>query len=220
MIVPSPSPVSFLILGAGWTSTFLLPILTERKISHAATSTTGRDDTIKFTFDPSATDLSPYQALPVADTILITFPLKSHGQSKHLLSLYAQTHPNTKPQYIQLGSTGIWQIEDHPLWVDRHSKYDKKNARAAAEDELRELGGAVLNLAGLWGGPRQPRDWVGRVAASKEALGKKASLHMVHGQDVARAVVALSEKFTPGERWVIFLFSASIESEMEDKGSC
>ena len=180
----------------------MIPLLAEKKISHAATSTTGRDDTIKFMFDPSSTDLAPYQALPSAQTILITFPLKSQGQSKHLLSLYAQTHLDLKPQYIQLGSTGIWQIEDQPLWIDRHSKYNKENARAIAEDELREMGGAVLNLAGLWGGPRQPRDWVSRVAGSKEVLGKKGSLHMVHGQDVARAVLALSEEFTPGERWV------------------
>ena len=200
MIVPNS--VSFLILGAGWTSTFLIPLLKDRKISHAATTTTGRDDTIEFRFEPDSSNPSPYKALPAAATILITFPLRSEGQSRHLTSLYNQTHPDTKTQYIQLGSTGIWQIEGQPQWIDRHSKYDRANARAIAEDELRDLGGAVLNLAGLWGGSRQPRNWVGRVAGSKEALSKKGSLHMIHGQDVARAVLALSENFTPGQRWV------------------
>ena len=196
--------VSILILGAGWTFTFLKPMLEDANITYAATTTTGRDDTLKFRFDGDSEDSEPYRILPSAQTILITFPLKGPGQSKHLLELYASTHPGSTPRYIQLGSTGIWQIPGQPLWMTRHSTYDKENARAVAEDELRALRGCVLNLAGLWGGSRQPRDWVERVAPTKEQLAAKTSLHMVHGQDVARAIVALHDNFTPGERWVGF----------------
>lgn len=86
--------------------------------------------------------------------------------------------------------------------MNRHSGYDKANARAVAEDELLGLGGCVLNLSGLWGGERHPRNWIGRVAGTKEMLRGKGSLHMIHGVDVARAVVAVSKAFTAGERWV------------------
>lgn len=208
---PAPPSVDLLILGAGWTSTFLLPLLSEEKVSHAATTTTGRDGTIKFVFDPDSPSLEPYKALPSASTVLITFPLKGPGQSRHLVDLYNQTHPspNGSPggkkaiaNFIQLGSTGIFSIENQSLWVTRHSEYDRCNARAVAEDELLALGGCVLNLSGLWGGSRQPRDWIGRVAASKEMLRGKTSLHMIHGVDVARAVLAVSRDFTAGERWV------------------
>ena len=201
-LINKPRPVEVLVLGAGWTSTFLIPLLEKESISFAATTTTGRDGTIEFKFDPSSTDTSPYTLLPDAHTILITFPLKGEGQSKMLLDLYAKTHSSSPPRYIQLGSTGIWQIQGQDLWVTRHSRYNKEDPRAVAEDELLELGGCILNLAGLWGGSRNPRDWVKRVATTKEQLKGKNSLHMVHGQDVARAILGVHRNYTPKERWV------------------
>lgn len=203
-----PSEVSILVLGAGWTSTFLLPLLESRDISYAATTTTGRDGTIKFKFDHDDSSNDQYYSLPKAKTILITFPLKGTGQSKHLVSSYIATHSHggdgslASFQFIQLGSTGIWQIPQPDTWVTRHSIYDKTNARAIAEDELLTLGGCVLNLAGLWGGSRQVRNWLGRVLKSKQVLKEKGSLHLIHGLDVSRAIVAVHEKFTAGERWV------------------
>lgn len=196
--------VEILILGAGWTSTFLIPLLKERLISYAATTTTGRDDTIKFTFDPESNDETQYRTLPRAKTILVTFPLRGKGQSKKLVDMYARTHSKMMVNWIQLGSTGIWKEgTSHDSWIDRDSSYDKTNERAVAEDELMQLGGSVLNLAGLWGGTREPRNWVSRVAKSKEQLKAKGALHLIHGVDVARAVVACSRKFYPGERWLL-----------------
>lgn len=107
-------------------------------------------------------------------------------------------------QWIQLGSTGIWSIPNQDLWVTRHSKYDTLDTRAIAEDELMKLGGCVLDLAGLWGGQRQVKHWLDRVAKTKEQLSEKKSLHMIHGEDVARAIVAVHKKFGPasGQRFV------------------
>ena len=63
----------------------------------------------------------------------------------------------------------------------------------------------MLNLSGLWGGTRQPRNWIERVAKTKEQLAEKTSLHMIHGQDVARGIMALLGEggFTKGERWML-----------------
>lgn len=202
--------VDVLILGAGWTSTFLIPLLKQRQWTYAATSTTGRDGTTKFKFDPSTTDPSYFSVLPTARNILITFPLTGPDQSKQLVSSYQNTHRRAAEnhvRFLQLGSTGIFQIEEQPLWVTRHSFYDTSNKRAVAEDQLRSLGGCVLNLAGLWGGERDPKNWVDRVATTKEQVGSKTSLHMIHGQDVARAIVAIFGKWdqapAKGERWML-----------------
>ncbi|GAB7345627.1 hypothetical protein MBLNU457_3923t1 [Dothideomycetes sp. NU457] len=197
-------PVDLLILGAGWTSTFLIPLLERRNITHAATSTTGRDGTIKFTYDPSSPP-SSFSVLPAAKHILITFPLTGPSQSSQVISNYKSTHPHIDAGFIQLGSTGIFQIEGQDTWVTRRSRYNKSNARAVAEDELLGLGGCVLNLSGLWGGPRQPKNWVSRVAKTKDDVKGKKSLHMVHGEDVARAVVAVCAKWerARGQRWML-----------------
>lgn len=122
------------------------------------------------------------------------------------MSLYAETHPHTRGvNWIQLGSSGIFQIEKQDCWVTRKSRYNHENARATAEDELLKRGGCVLNLAGLWGGERQPRNWVSRVAKTKEDVKGKASVHFVHGVDVARAIIAVLGNWESarGERWLI-----------------
>ena len=121
-----PADVEILILGAGWTSTFLIPLLEKQKISFAATSTTGRDGTLKFKFehDESEEAKKQYKNLPTAKTILITFPLKGKGESSHLVKSYTEAHSEIqlKFQFIQLGSTGIFTIPGQTTWVTRHSK--------------------------------------------------------------------------------------------------
>ena len=197
----SKSAVELLILGAGWTSTFLIPLLQQKGIKYAATTTTGRDGTCKFRFNPEDDTDTQKQMLdlPAAQSILITFPLKGKGQAKSLVKFYHDTHSleafenYTSPsfQFIQLGSSGIFTIPGQDTWVTRHSLYDTADDRAIAEDELLGLGGCVLNLSGLWGGERNPKYWIERVAASKEMLSSKKSLHMVHGLDVSRGVVGV-----------------------------
>ncbi|KAH8883056.1 hypothetical protein GQ53DRAFT_831011 [Thozetella sp. PMI_491] len=201
--------VDLLILGAGWTSKFLVAALEDRGISYAATSTTGRDGTIPFRFDPDSDAEELYARLPSAKTVVISFPLKGDGQSKHLTSLYDLTHASPSAgaspegrQWIQLGSTGIFVGDG---WVSSSSPYDTTNQRAVAEDELMAAaGGCVLNLAGLYDGlTRDPRNWVSRVAKTKEQLAGKGALHLIHGADVARAVIAVHERYTPRTRWVL-----------------
>ena len=206
-----------LILGAGWTATFLIPLLQARNLTFAATTRDGRKvagaETIAWSFDPDEDEsISPQKSqfakLPLAQNILITFPLTGAGQSKTLLSGYSAVHPGKDIHFIQFGSTGIWQIKQKSHWVDRHCPYNEENSRAVAEDELLGLDGCVLNLAGLWGGERQPKNWVGRVAKTKEDVRGKRSLHLIHGMDVARAVLAVTShtsmwKEARGERWML-----------------
>ncbi|KAL4245291.1 hypothetical protein ABKN59_009814 [Abortiporus biennis] len=221
----SASKVDLLILGAGWTSTFLIPLCHKRQISFAATSRPGshKPDTIPFEFDPHSDDITPFEILPDAKTVLITFPIKVKGASERLVRLYQKTRQDVlvnvdggtvNPAFIQLGSTGIWDggptiQEKRGVWIDRHSVFDISNDRAAAEEELLKLAPStpttVLNLCGLWGGMRSIKNIVPRVATSKELLRNKGSIHMIHGEDVSRAILAVHEQFNKanGERWIL-----------------
>ena len=103
--------VEILILGAGWASTFLIPLCNERSISYAATTRSGRNSTIKFNFDPDSDDAEPYKVLPDALTVLITFPIEKAGASTLLVSLYRSSRSSPGPcrtRFIQYGTTNIW----------------------------------------------------------------------------------------------------------------
>ncbi|KAH0584800.1 hypothetical protein J132_01571 [Termitomyces sp. J132] len=222
-------PIDILILGAGWTSTFLIPLCSRRSITYAATTRSGRDGTIAFNFDPESEDAEPFKILPDARTILITFPIVQPGASARLVNLYRSTHSASEDNlefrtgFIQLGSTGIWDggrttdsdASEAPKpvkfrWIDRHTPFISFNDRANAESELLSLSSAqspttVLNLSGLWGGTRSPQNWVSRVAPSKDALRNKGNIHLIHGLDVSRAVLSVHADWAKaaGQRWIL-----------------
>lgn len=106
--------VDILILGAGWTSDFLIPLLQESNITFAATTRDGRErsgiPTKKFVFDPTSDDVTPFKQLPDAQTILIVFPIYISGASAKLIDMWKKVHSETKTTFIQLGSTGIWDV--------------------------------------------------------------------------------------------------------------
>ncbi|KZP06342.1 hypothetical protein FIBSPDRAFT_923037 [Athelia psychrophila] len=200
--------VDILILGAGWTSTFLIPLCESTKVSYAATSRSGRDGTLPFHFNPEEEDdPTAYEQLPHAQTVLITFPINTKGASGRLIRLYRTTHGG-EGRFIQLGTTSIWGSKEDTKsqWFDRHSQFNATNPRAVAEAELLGLPDTtVINLSGLWGGERSMRGYVSRVAPSKEALRNKTSLHMIHGSDVARAILAVHANFAlaSGQRFIL-----------------
>jgi hypothetical protein len=41
------------------------------------------------------------------------------------------------------------------------------------------------------------------VAPTKSALAAKTTLHLIHGLDVARLVLQVTENFTPRQRWLV-----------------
>ncbi|KAK7033660.1 hypothetical protein VNI00_012660 [Paramarasmius palmivorus] len=160
------------------------------------------------------------QILPDAKTVLITFPIVNEGASETLAKMYTSTRKDKdlKTGFIQLGATSLWgesgrrrpnptQPTPHQ-WFDRHSPLNPTD-RGKAENELLalapEIPATVLNLAGLWGGTRSMRNYVGRIAPSKEVLKNKGSLHMIHGDDVARAILAVHQDWekASGQRWLV-----------------
>ncbi|KAI0766728.1 hypothetical protein BC629DRAFT_1583619 [Irpex lacteus] len=241
-VAVSSSPIDILILGAGWTSTFLIPLLTTHNLTYAATSRPSRPklDTIPFEYDQqdSSPDESQFANLPDARTVLVTFPITVKSATERLVRLYEKTRVNRKVEegertrWIQLGTTSVW---DRPpssnlgnierssvVWSDRHSPINPAHLRGAAEQELLalspEIPTTVLNLSGLWGGARAMKHYVGRVAPTKEALKNKGSIHMIHGIDVSRAILAVHSAFDKavGQRWL--LTDGEAEEPRRDKG--
>ncbi|KAL9093725.1 MAG: hypothetical protein Q9159_000026 [Coniocarpon cinnabarinum] len=202
MLKTDPNDVDILILGAGWTSQFLIPLLKSHNVSYAATTRDGRDGTIPFVFDPEDEKLGGVDRLPGAETVVVTFPLKGEGPSAKLIEAYRHIH-GPDNNWIQLGSTGIWK--DTTGWTNRYSPYDTTNERAVAEDEFMSFGGVALNLSGLYGGERQPRNWLTRLFPTKESLQQKGAVHLIHGQDVARAIFLTHSNFQKlkGQRWIL-----------------
>jgi len=210
--------VDILILGAGWTSSFLIPLCQESKISYAATTRSGAGSTIPFEFQPNSDDPEPYKLLPDAKTVLITFPFTAPGASERLVRMYISTRSESTggpPAFIQLGTTSIWDKAPDKMattgstFYDRHSDFTP-TGRANAEVELLALSPSVapttvLNLAGLWGGQRVVRNWLPRIAPTKDALAGKGSLHLIHGLDLARAILAVHSDFpkAAGQRWLL-----------------
>nr|GAT58407.1 predicted protein [Mycena chlorophos] len=205
--------VDILILGAGWSSTFLISLCQQSGITFAATTRSGAPNTIKFEFQPNSDDQTPYHGLPDAKTVLITFPITISGAPQRLVKAYLATRSSSNATaFIQLGTTGIWDKPAVPSQnllstiIDRHSPISQ-TGRSNAEVELLSLSGSVaqttvLNLAGLWGGQRVPRNWLARCSVLSYHQG---SLHLLHGEDLARAILAVHHDFSKaaGQRWLL-----------------
>ena len=213
--------LDFLVLGAGWLFQFLEPLLKSRNLSYAYTTTTGREGSIKFVFhshppedsnSPTASnEKDQFSQLPRAKTVLITFPVKGKPALRRLVHGYENVNPQNTTQWILLGSTGVYALPpDHPpdsfRWFDNESDPTAPSERWDAEAcLLEEFQGCVLNLSGLYGEPGRDRKiWERALPDSKEGLAAKKSVHFIHGRDVARVVLRVSEKgrFTC-DRWVV-----------------
>ncbi|KAI9494589.1 hypothetical protein BDB00DRAFT_295560 [Zychaea mexicana] len=195
--------VPLLILGLGWTGTFLNELLSQLHITYVATTRHQTTDTVQWELpqDDSCTHVD-VSALPQAKTVLVTFPVRSSACMSSLMDAYESKHGQT--QWILLSSTR--PFSGNPS--DRHGPIDPSkdtSGRMEGEAVILERGGTVLHLAGLWGAQRQPRNWVPRFATQQAIRGKLLArqLHLIHGNDVARAIVAAHKHFQKGQRWIV-----------------
>lgn len=127
-----PDSVDLLLLGSGWTSTFVLPQAAQAGLTVASTTREGRGDTIKWTFDPDSDDVDDFRVLPDAKAILIVFPLYSEDSVRRLVAgylnsrkspqtgasaekqgLHSQGIEDVHTRFILLGSTGIYNVSVH-----------------------------------------------------------------------------------------------------------
>lgn len=251
--------VDLLLLGSGWTSTFLLPLAADAGLSTASTTRSGGNGTIQWQFDPSSDDTESFKVLPDAQTVLIVFPIYEEGGVDRLVKGYLESRSSSMQYYfddekastrgidsvntrfVLLGSTGIYDngptlglgttLDKHHLgeekkkkkhpgrkspWVDNRSSFEPL-PRAVSEQRLLELSKhdnrirakpiptAVLLLCGLWGHGRSVRNFISRLPGDKDVFRNLGSVHLVHGRDVGRAVLALHGDFdaAEGKRWIL-----------------
>lgn len=209
--------MDILLLGSGWISQFVIPLLIEEKISCVYTrrsipSVERADDFVEFSFEPQEQDVRQQMCnLPAASLVVIVFPLRSIKNLQLLVDSY-EVCTGCSPAWLALGSTGLWG-KGH---CNASSPIIPSNERGVAESRLLEMNQenrptAVLNLAGLYGNQRNPVNFVKKVAETKEKLANKTSVHFVHGKDVSRAIVGMYRSLSDpekkrtlwGRRWIV-----------------
>jgi len=101
--------VDLLILGAGWTAEFLIPLLQQRKpaITFAATTRNGRIVAGHKTITFEANSNSDWTVVPQARTIVLTFPTTKEGAVTTYVEAYESVHGHGA-RWLQLGSTSAW----------------------------------------------------------------------------------------------------------------
>ncbi|PWN24632.1 alpha/beta-hydrolase [Jaminaea rosea] len=220
--------VDVLCLGSGWTAAFLLPRLWSSNVSFAYTNRTGvkpewlalpGKQPIKFTM-PGTGDSRiqwrrAFKNFPTARLVVVVVPLKDQVVANELVTAY-QAHCVEKKgmgappsKWLILGSTSAYGSGEH----SSASPISKSTPRSAAESAVLALvkrDAAVLHLAGLYGGStRHPLNWLSKVADDKDKLASKGSLHLVHGRDVAEAILGVWERLLDdestlwGRHWIV-----------------
>ncbi|KAJ2570520.1 hypothetical protein GGH19_005108 [Coemansia sp. RSA 1807] len=197
--------VQVLILGHGFVGQYLTELLSTNSVSYAATTTTGRDATIKWQFSGTDTDFS---ALPAAPFVVVMFPVNGATDADHLCHGYTTHHQTicpdyTPPRWILLGSTRAFTQTPSTKYTPPDTTLGGPRMDAEVR-AIEKYTACVLNLVGLWGGARCPRDWARFY--TKDRLRTRLndrSLHLVHGADVARAILAVVRDRTINGRWLV-----------------
>lgn len=114
--------VDFLILGAGWTAEFLIPLLQQRKpaVTFAATTRNGRIVAGYKTITLEVHLNTDWSIVPQARTILLTFPTTKSGAVTTYVREYEAAH-GTGACWLQLGSTSAW---DQVRWMANSHPFD------------------------------------------------------------------------------------------------
>jgi hypothetical protein len=131
--------------------------------------------------------------------VLLTFPITGEGDpslafsysmTRHLKDLVAS---GTK--LCILSSTGAYLQRSGV--VSESSQWNLDDPRFGAEETLRqELGATVIVLSGLFGGDRNPLDWL----ASGRIRNLGGSVNLIHHQDAGICVAAIMRRPIEGQR--------------------
>ncbi|NBO37041.1 hypothetical protein EBU99_00480 [bacterium] len=100
-----------------------------------------------------------------------------------------------KPVLV-LASTSCYRTTVADELVDEKAELDSTQSRVVAEEKLRSLGATVLCLAGLYGGSRDPVQWL----VNGLVKNSRAYINLVHKSDVVKIAEAWVESQLPGER--------------------
>jgi hypothetical protein len=193
---------SLVILGAGYTARFLLPLATclysrvlatsrepEKKLSHVQP-----DRRIRF----DLTQPDTWKNIPPQTDLLWCFP----AAPPDLVQRFAATLELQSRKLVVLGSTSAYETGEAtdypPAWIDETALLDLTQPRVEGEEFLRITCQAiVLRVSGIYGPGRNPLDWIrnGRVGPSRKYV------NLVHVEDLAAICLAALERGKPREAY-------------------
>ena len=156
------------MLGAGWLGSALL-----KALPHAVgTTRTVQTAHLHFVLE----DRPTWDALPHADAVVWTFPVKDLPAARALKAHFAHAH------HVLVGTTGCL-VGEGSAWLTESAAVDS-TPRTLNETALVAEGAELLRLAGLWGPARFPWTWVqqGRITNANRWV------NLVHQDDAVAAI--------------------------------
>jgi hypothetical protein len=193
---------SLVILGAGYTARFVLPLAGSL---YAHVQATSRDpeshlshvplhQRIRFDLEQSDT----WKNIPSDADLLWCFP----ATPIHLLQQLTRARDLRLHRLVVLGSTSAYTEADSseypPPWINETAPISRQQPRVEGEEFLRTTCGAtVLRVAGIYGPGRSPLDWIkkGRVGPSRKYV------NLIHVEDLATVCLVVLARGLRGEAY-------------------
>jgi nucleoside-diphosphate-sugar epimerase len=191
---------SLVILGAGYTARFLLPLALRRYSYVLATSRypdrhlghLPPDRRIRFDLMQPLT----WPNIPGATDLLWCFP----AMPLDLVKQFAMAASLPRRRLVILGSTSAYGTVAAsgypPAWIDETGLIDLTKQRVQGEEFLRvDCGAIVLRVAGIYGPGRNPLDWIktGRVSPTRKFV------NLIHVEDLAALCLISLDQGKQGE---------------------
>ena len=178
---------SFLILGYGYTSSFLVPQLSVAyPDAEILTTSRSQPKMLHFNLDRPST----WKNLPDCGTLIWTFPPKPFMQVQAFSDFYKGRYKKA----LVIGSTSSLTVEQPNQRVDETTPLDFSLERARCEELLRKQGFRLLLSSGIYGPGRNPLVWIKR-----DMVGISDKLvNMIHVNDLCQFIIKSIEMTQPG----------------------
>jgi hypothetical protein len=192
-----------IILGAGYTARYVLPLAEHRYAHVMATSRepdkhlchVAADRRVRFDLH----DRTTWNQISPDNDLLWCFP----AEPLELVQDFAKGLGLLSNRLVVLGSTSAYdmptQATDYPpTWTDEFAPLNLGKSRVQGEEWLRKNHGAtVLRVAGIYGPGRSPIDWIrkGRVGPSRKYV------NLIHVEDLSAICLTALERGLPGEAY-------------------
>lgn len=191
---------SLVILGAGYTARFLLPLAQRR---YSCVLGTSRDPDRHLAHLPADRRIrfdlmqpGTWPNIPTETDLLWCFP----AMPLDLVKRFATATSLPGRPLVVLGSTSAYRIVAGsgypPAWIEETGPIDLTKPRVQGEEFLRvDCGAIVLRVAGIYGPGRDPLDWIktGRVSPSRKFV------NLIHVEDLAALCLLALDQGKTGE---------------------
>lgn len=189
---------NFVLLGYGFTGEALLPAFLKAGFQVTVTSRNPEKLTVlpesvrKIQFD--LLNRQTWTNLPGQSELIWLFPAEPIEAVKSFLQFAEQHQIRCR---IILGTTSSFIAQTGP--INEKSELDFSRSRVQGEKLLFEQGAVWLQCSGLWGGDRQPVNWLNNGLIKN---GNK-TLNLIHRDDIAEIAVQILKKEISNEMFCL-----------------